>query len=282
MSNPGKMVTVLITAYDEQENIEEAVKSALNQSHRPLEVLVVNDGSTDATGEIVKQIEDERIRLLDLERVGRIDALNKGIEASRGELIAILDADDRCLRKRVEKQHRRMVEDPEMGVVGSYYVRVDDIRNEKYIRCYPKQNEEIRREMSKYIPISHSCAMFRKRAVVDVGGYRDETRGLEDMDLWIRLAKHWKLANIADPLVLRRIRNDSYWHSNFSQRARNLHLAKLNARAVSEFSLPFYLYIFSVARLSYTFLPTPVKRTVRRFFSRIEEHDLRERLGQDT
>lgn len=274
MNREESKVTVLITAYNEQENIKGAIKSSLNQSYDCVEVLVVNDGSTDATGRIARQIGDERVRVIDLERVGRIDALNKGIEASSGDLVAILDADDRCLEQRVERQYRRMVNNPKIGVIGSCYVRRDDIRDEVYVRCYPEQDSEIRREMSKYIPIAHSCAMFRKRAVLDVGGYRKGKTDLEDMDLWIRVSQRWKLANIPEPLVVRHIRNDSYWHRNFSQQVRNVHLAKLNVRAIRELCLPRYHYIFPLARLLYSYLPVPLKRTARGLFSAIEERDL--------
>lgn len=274
MDRENSGVTVLITAYNEQKNIKGAIESSLNQSHGRVEVLVVNDGSTDATGRIARQIKDQRVRVLDLERVGRVAALNKGIKASRGDLVAILDADDRCLEQRVERQHRQMVNDPKIGVIGSCYVRRDDIRNEQYVRCYPERDSEIRREMSKYIPIAHSCAMLRKQAVLDIGGYKGGKAGLEDMDLWIRLAQRWKLANIPEPLVVRHIRNDSYWHRNFYQQVRNAHLAQLNAQAISELSLPRYLYMFPLARLLYSYLPVPLKCTVRRLLSEIEERDL--------
>jgi len=274
MSRKSINITILITAYNEQNNIKFAIKSCLRQSYDRVEVLVVNDGSTDATGRVAGQIRDERVRVVNLERVGRITALNKGIEVSRGNLVAILDADDRCLEQRVETQYRRMISDPKIGVTGSCYIRRDDIRGEEYIRCYPEQDSEIRREMSKYIPIAHSCAMFRKRAVLGVGGYRKGKTGLEDMDLLIRVAQRWKLANIPEPLVVRQIRNDSYWHRNFSQQVRNQQLAQLNAQAISKLSLPRYLYVFPLARLLYSYLPIPVKRTVRRLFSGIEERDL--------
>ena len=164
----------------------------------------------------------------------------------------------------------------EVGVVGTNYVRIDSIRNEIHIRRYPEEDRIIRREMSKYIPIAHSSVMFRRRAAIEVGGYDESLSDHEDLDLWMRVAKNWKLANIPEPLVVRHIRSDSYWHRNFGAHARNAHLAKLNARAVAELSLPFYYYAFPIARLAYSWLPVPLKRITRRLVSDIEEQDLEE------
>ena len=116
--------------------------------------------------------------------------------------------------------------------------------------------------------------MFRKEAVTEVGGYNESLTDHEDLDLWIRVAQNWKLANIPEPLVVRHIRSDSYWHRNFDAHARNVHLARLNAKAVRDLSLPFYYYAYPLARLMYPWLPDAVKRVVRRFGSGIEEQDL--------
>ena len=116
--------------------------------------------------------------------------------------------------------------------------------------------------------------MFRKEAVTEVGGYNESLTDHEDLDLWIRVAQNWKLANIPEPLVVRHIRNDSYWHRNYDAHARNMHLARLNAKAVRDLSLPFYHYAYPLARLMYPWLPDSVKRIVRRLGSGIEEQDL--------
>ena len=267
-------MTVLITAYNEADHIEGALESVLTQTYENLEVIVVNDGSTDGTKDVLRRrFDDERLRVFTLERSGRAPSLNYGLDVANGTYVAVLDADDRCQPRRIEKQVAYLREHEEVGVVGSYYYRQDRIRGEEYVRKYPTRDGPIRQEMAKYIPISHSCAMYRTRAVVAAGGYDESLADHEDLDLWIRIAQNWRLANIPEPLVVRHIRNDSYWHRNFSAHARNVHLAKLNARAVSELSLPFYYYAFPIARLAYSWLPVPLKRLARRFLSEIEEQD---------
>lgn len=270
-------MTVLITAYNEADYIQDAVRSVLDQTYDNLEAVVINDGSTDGTGDVLRRrFKDERLRVFDQGRNGRVPSLNHGLEAANGTLVAVLDADDRCRPRRIEKQVDYLLSHEDVGGVGSYYHRKDSIRGEEYVRKYPTSDGSIRREMAKYIPISHSCAMYRTRAVLDVGGYDESLEDHEDLDLWIRVAQHWKLANIPEPLVVRHIRSDSYWHRNFDAHSRNIHLAKLNSRAVAELSLPFYCYLFPMARLAYSWLPVSAKRVVRRLLSHIEETDLEE------
>ena len=270
-------VTVLITAYNEVDYIAGAVRSALVQAYDNLEVVVIDDGSTDGTEDMLKQrFGDDRLKVFSLDRSGRGKSLNYGLDVADGTFVAVLDADDRCLPGRIKKQVDFLENNKDVGVVGSEYVRLDKIRNEFHIRKYPICDREIRREMSKYIPLAHSSVMFRRRAVESVGGYNKSLCSHVDFELWIRVAQNWKLANIPEPLVVRHIRSDSYWHRNFGAHARNAHLAKLNARAVAELSLPFYYYAFPIARLAYSLLPDRLKRTVRHLLSDIEEQDLEE------
>ena len=274
-SRESPLVTVLITAYNESEYIEEAVRSVLAQTYDHLEAVVINDGSTDETGNVLRRrFDDGRLRVVNQERKGRVRSLNHGLDVAKGAFVAVLDADDRCRPDRIARQVDYLSAHEAVGVVGTYYHRKDGIREEEYVRKYPTRDRSIRRAMAKYIPISHSCAMYRTRAVLDIGGYNEDLADHEDLDLWIRVAQNWELANIPEPLVVRHIRNDSYWHRNYDAHARNMHLARLNAKAVRDLSLPFSYYAFPMARLVYPWLPDAVKRVVRRFGSGIEEQDL--------
>lgn len=269
-------VSVIMPVYNEEENISGSIESILLQNCEGLELVIINDGSEDSTRDIIerKYGRDRRVRLFNQDNKGFAYSLNKALRVSKHDLIARMDADDRCLTGRVEKQSSFLKENKEVGVVGSDYIRIDNIRNEKYVRKYPKENIEIRKDMAKYIPISHSSVMFRKEAITEVGGYNESLIDHEDLDLWIRVAQNWELANIPEPLVVRHIRSDSYWHRNFDAHARNVHLARLNAKAVRDLSLPFSYYAFPMARLVYPWLPDSVKRIVRRLGSGIEEQDL--------
>ena len=269
-------VSILITAYNEENFIEKSVSSALSQNYNSFEVVVINDGSKDRTQDLLEdKFDDDRLRIFEQKNKGRIKSLNKGVKLSKGKFIAILDADDIAMKNRVKKQANFLLENKNTGVVGSSYIRNDKIRGKKYVRRYPKKDSEIKKEMSKYIPIAHSSSMIRKEAILQVGGYRNGKHGLEDMNLWIRIGRSWDLANLNEALVLRNIRNDSHWHSVTGRQYRNFQLAKLNARAIKAFSLSYYYYVFPLGRLVYSWLPVLLKRVARRLSSGIEERDLR-------
>ena len=275
MGEKSVLTSVVITVYNEEEHIEGAVNSVLKQTYNNLELIVINDGSEDETeGTLRKNFDDKRMKLINIGRKGRTRALNCGVEAANGQFVAILDADDRCLPRRVERQAEFLSNHKDVGVVGCDYIRKDTLRNEKYVRSYPKNDKSIRKEMAKYIPLAHSCVMFRRQAIMEAGGYDERLADHEDLDLWIRVAQNWELANIPEPLVVRQIRSDSYWHSQFETHSRDMHLAKVNARAVGALSLPYHYYLFPLARLIYSWLPTPLKRVARRLSSGIEESDI--------
>jgi glycosyltransferase involved in cell wall biosynthesis len=275
MTKDKLLVSVVITAYNEEEYIERSANSILSQNYENLELIVVNDGSEDKTEDVLKEkIDDKRLTVINIGRRGRMKALNHGVTAANGRFVAILDADDWCLPRRIERQVDFLASNENVGVVGCDYIRKDTLRNEEYVRSYPEDDDEIRKEMAKYIPLAHSCVMFRRHAVMEVGGYDERLADHEDLDLWIRVAQNWELANIPEPLVVRQIRSDSYWHSQFETHSRDMHLAKINMKAIRQLSLPYHYYIFPLARLIYSWLPTPLKRVARRLTSGIEESEL--------
>ncbi|MBK8993570.1 MAG: glycosyltransferase family 2 protein, partial [Gammaproteobacteria bacterium] len=108
------LVSVVIPAYNAAAFIERAVDSVLTQSYRSREVLVVNDGSTDRTGEVLARY-GSAIRVIDQPNGGLSSARNRGIREARGEFVALLDADDRWLPEKLERQVQAMVADPGIG-----------------------------------------------------------------------------------------------------------------------------------------------------------------------
>ena len=183
-------VSVVMTVCNEQDRIRRSVSSVLNQTYEDFEFVIVNDGSTDATREILEsEFSDRRIKIFNQENKGRVKALNKAVKLALGEYIAILDADDYCLPERLKKQVEFLDRNPGVGIVGAAYYRYDEIRKEKYIRRYPAEDGQIRKEMAKYIPMAHSSVMMRKSCLKKIGHYNEEFDTLQDMELFIRIAK---------------------------------------------------------------------------------------------
>lgn len=269
-------VSVVMTVYNEEDWIRRSVISVLNQTYEDFELVIVNDGSTDRTREILEsEFSDRRIKIFNRENRSRVKALNQAVNVSMGEYIAILDADDYCLPERLKKQVEFLDRNPSVGIVGTAYYRYDEIRKEKCIRRYPTEDEQIRKEMAKYIPMAHSSVMMRKSCLEKTGHYNEQFDTLQDMELFIRIAKKYKLSNLREPLMVRDIRSDSFFHRSFKQSYRNRLLVRLNLKAIKELSLPMKYYFFPLGRMVYFWLPNSLKRIARKFFSSIDEENIR-------
>jgi hypothetical protein len=193
--------SVLMPVRDAAEFVREALDSILAQTVRDLEVIVVDDGSRDATPDILAEYvaRDPRVRLVRQEPRGLAAALNRAAEEARGELLARMDADDVALPHRLERQLGLLRARPRVGVVGSAFRFLGEAGRSV---AYPARDADIRRALETYNAIAHPTAVIRAAALREVGGYR--LANAEDYDLWLRLAERWELANLSEPLLLYR------------------------------------------------------------------------------
>ena len=265
------VATAFITVYNEEEWISRAVESLLQQTLYDIEVLVVDDGSTDRTVEIIHSFDDNRLRLLTPGRMGRARALAFAASEAQGEFIANLDADDEATPERLANQVAFLKQHPDVGWVGSAEARDDSQRGEKYVRAYPLSDREIRLQSAKCIPYCHSAVMFRK-SLIDQGiNYDPEQPYLIDFEFFLRVAGVCRVANVPDPLVVRRARDASYFQKTFTYAQQNRRLAKFCRRAVREFELPWTSNVYPLVRLAYPYIPNSLKRTARRMNGLVEE-----------
>ncbi len=229
---PG--VTAVITAYNEEDLICEAIASVLAQTHADCEVIVVDDGSADRTADLAEAVGDPRVRVLREARIGRAAALNKGIASARHGLIAILDADDLWLPERCSRQVAFLDAHPAIAAVGSSAYLRDEHGRERLLRV-PTSDGAIRRAMAWGNPFVHSSVMMRRTALEACGGYAD-TR-FEDYHLLVRIAAAHPLANLAEPLVVRRLRRAS--HGRLAPRSHRLRTKlEFQRMAIQRLGLP--------------------------------------------
>lgn len=260
------LVSVVSTVYNGARHIGKALPSILAQDYENFEYVIVDDGSTDNTVELIKQAirQDGRVKLLRPGRLGRAGALNYAIENSTGGLIAIQDFDDISYPHRLSRQVEYLVSRPKLGLLGAYYVLDDQNRGERYIRKPPTEDCALRRAMAKNIPFAHTMVMFRKEVWQQVGGYPD-VDDIVDLSLWVRFAAtDWQFGTVPEVLGEHFVYSESYWHSNFRYQVRQRHLARVQMEAVRVQRLPIHMYAFPLARLAYAFLPNGMKRLVRR------------------
>lgn len=255
---------MIVTVYNEAECVVAAVNSILSQSMSDHEVVVVDDGSVDDTVAILHGIEDERLRVIKAGRLGRAGALKRAVQEARGQYIANLDADDEALPGRLAAQASFLDAHPAVAWIGGAEEMVDERRGERYIRRYPQEDGAIRRQCTKSIPYSHSAVMFRRSLIDEDLNYDPDQLYLIDFEFFLRVARRHEVANLAEIVVRRHVRSESYFQSRFSTTRQNRRLARMCAKAVGEFGLPPTYYAFSLARLGYPLLPDRLKRAVRR------------------
>jgi hypothetical protein len=196
-------ITVLMPVRDGARYVRDSIDSILNQTFRDFELVVVDDGSTDATPEILGAVSaaDQRVRVLRQDREGLVAALNRGIAAASAPLIARLDADDVAMPNRLARQLAVMSAHPELGLLGSH-ANIIDADGRTIGRLSPvTRHDELTAVLRRSNPMIHSTVIFRKQLVLDLGGFRAPFEAAEDYDLWLRISERAQIANLPEPLI---------------------------------------------------------------------------------
>jgi len=200
---PPPPLSVLMPVRDGAAFLGPAMHSVLGQSFSDFEFLIVEDGSTDETPELLAAYarEDRRLRLLATSGAGIVVALNRGLEAARGEWIARMDADDVSLPDRFALQLQAVRERPDLVALGGAAIAMDTRSRETGRIHVPTAPAEVRKELARRNCLLHPTVMFRRDAVTAAGGYRPGCIYAEDYDLWLRLSERGEVANLPDPLI---------------------------------------------------------------------------------
>jgi glycosyltransferase involved in cell wall biosynthesis len=209
--------------YNAERFVAQTVDSILAQTFRDFEFLIINDGSTDRSLEILQGYadRDDRIRLVSRPNTGYVVALNEGLDLARGEFLARIDADDLADPRRLELQVARMRAEPGLVALGSNAYAIDEHGRMLGDFSVPLTHEEIEAyHLVGSSTIHHPAAMLRPDAVKRVGGYRKELMPCEDFDLWLRLAEVGRLANLPEILLTKRLLVGSAIASNLAKQDR--------------------------------------------------------------
>jgi glycosyltransferase involved in cell wall biosynthesis len=192
------MFSVVIPLYNKEKSIGNTIQSVLNQTFQDFEIVVVNDGSTDDSLQVVENINDSRIRIINKPNGGVSSARNRGVKEAKYEWIAFLDGDDVWDSSYLEEMNQFIEEYSEADVYGCAF---DDIVNEKSIKRNFYLPENYKGYISNYFQHALNSLLFwptstiiSKSAFLDVGGFDERINLGEDIDLWIRLAYHNKVA----------------------------------------------------------------------------------------
>lgn len=216
-------VSVVLPTYNRAACIARAIQSVLAQTHANLELIVVDDASTDSTAEVVARFQDARLRVLrNTERLGVSRARNIGIEAARGQLVAFQDSDDESRLQRIEKQLTVAQAHERAALILCGDVVINDY-SMSYLGVNSPENVL---DVSKLVPVripGASCWLVRRDMFMDAGGFDPKLDCFEDWELALRLLEQGSVFLVNEPLVMRQKTPGSLFSSepNFS---RNLKL----------------------------------------------------------
>lgn len=222
-----------MSVFNGQAYLAQAVDSILNQTFRDFEFIIIDDGSTDKTAEILAAYvtHDSRIRVITHENKGRATSLNIGIAAARSNYIARMDADDVAFPERLARQLEFLEAQPQVGILGGAVELIK--RNGEAIQRMqpPTSDSEIRMATLHGNPMCHPTITARRQLVIAVGGYRKQFLDTDDYDLWLRMIELCEIANLDTCVLQYRI------HANQASVRNNKHQAMcvLAARAAATF-----------------------------------------------
>ena len=201
-------ISVLMPAYNCSKYIKAAINSILNQTYKEFEFIIIDDGSTDNTADIISSFKDSRIKYYKTEHKGTSAALNYGITLCSNEWIARIDADDLNITTRLEKQMKFIEENPECDVISSWSVYFRDPAKILFLLKEPLYNNEIYKYLDIHNPLNQSAMICRKSIFNDVK-FNENIDSAEDYELLYRIRENVNFAIIPEFLVYTRLRDDS-------------------------------------------------------------------------
>lgn len=216
------LISVIIPCYNAENYVEEAVRSIMSQTYKNLEIICINDCSTDNTVSILGLLaeEDSRVVVYKNDKNLKVSkTFNKGLQCAKGLYIARMDADDIALPNRLERQINFLLKNSKVDVVGSNIQSIDAKGNRNnYHSKVPLEHDEIIEKLYYKCCMMNPSILAKKSFFLDLGGYRDIDFG-EDYDLWIRSTLSGKiLHNLEDILLLYRSHDNNLTNKAYSSK----------------------------------------------------------------
>ena len=217
----SQKVSIIMTTYNGGKYILETIESIRNQTYRNWELIIVDDGSTDNTRDIIGAVKDERIRIHKAGRIGTNGTLkNIGLGIASGELVAFIDHDDLWAPEKIEKQVTALQHYGEAGfsLTGGYNFR----KPGEPLEYFYKQREGTKVDnvfnsfFRSELPGFTQALMLQKKCIDVTGGF-NETKSFSDVDFILKLAYHFKAVILYEPLLFRRLHDTNYIHSNWEK-----------------------------------------------------------------
>ena len=258
-------VSVVMAVYNGERFVRSAIDSILSQTFTDFEFLIVNDGSTDGTADILKSITDPRVKVFHQDNQGCILATEKAVGEAKGEYIAIIDADDIALPERLEKTVTYLDSHPDTVLVGTGFINSNEDLGVKHIEIPPSNDTELRQALLKYDPFKHPTLLMRADALRNAGSYKGcpySDHG-HDYELYSRLAKFGKLANIPEPLAIIRQHQNQFFRAGHSAEEHRRRVLNIRWRTLFRLRPRFPLFIKTMTWLLFEQIVHMIPESIR-------------------
>lgn len=246
----------------------EAVESVLAQTAPDFELIVVDDGSTDRTAEVLEGFKDPRLKVIRQSRQGLTCSLNRALRLATAPLVARMDADDVARPERFARQMAFLEARPEVGLLGTGCQEISVSGEILRTVIPPVDDVAIRRRLIRANPFVHATVMMRREALDAVGGYDERVPVAQDYHLWIRMSRITRMANLPEPLLRRRLTPGRV--SSVRDTARLRAEVRVKLQALRSGAYPLWCGVFLLKPLCALALPPALRRLLRR--SLMETH----------
>jgi glycosyltransferase involved in cell wall biosynthesis len=215
------LVSVLIPVKNGSRFIDEAVESIISQTWKNLEIIIIDDGSSDDTMEKLKLLaaKDTRIELQKSQGTGFVDALHQAATLAKGSYLARMDADDICLPNRLSTQMKIMMDRPDLVVLGTAAMQIDEVGREHGIMRMPSNSQTVRKQLRHSSCVIHPSVIMRSEAFKKCGGFRKPFMHALDYDLWLRMSRIGEIGNLPKILMYYRVHEESVTANNGKKQA---------------------------------------------------------------
>jgi len=265
-------VSVIMSAFNEENYLKESVESILSQTYGDFEFIIINDNSTDKTKDILNNLakKDSRIKIItNIQNIGLTKSLNKAIKIARGEYIARQDADDISLPERFKSQIEFLDNNPDIKILGTFNYAIDKKGKVLAKNTLLTAHKEIKKNLIKRNPFIHSSVMIDREILNKVGLYNEEFETTQDYELWFRILKIAKGANL--PLFLIKKR---YWAEMISIKKEKNQLRAilfLRNQAIQKRDYPKTSYIYLLKPYLSLKCPLFIKKFLRKYILQTRE-----------
>ncbi len=198
-SNP--LVSIVIPVHNGEKYLKESIESCINQTYSTLEIIVVNDASTDSTLDMLKEYGD-KLKIISVEKQNGLgNVINIGIREAKGEYIARLDIDDVMSPTRIQEQVEYLESHPDCVALGGQIDIIDENSQVTGHREYAQEDKDIKKNMFLFQPFAHPAVTMRKSAAESVGLYPENMPKVEDVKFFFLLSTKGKFANLSTTVL---------------------------------------------------------------------------------